>query len=69
MVLAVIPIAGLALFGPGPLWAAVGRRRRLLMLLGLSAVAAFTLNCTVPTNSTQPVANVSPSASPSSCSA
>lgn len=69
MVVAVIPVAGLALFGPGPLWAAVSRRRRLLMLLGLSAVAAFTLNCTFPTNSTQPVANVSPSASPSSCSA
>ncbi|HET7466258.1 MAG TPA: hypothetical protein VFL29_06310 [Candidatus Dormibacteraeota bacterium] len=68
MVLAVIPIAGLALFGPGPLWAAVNRRRRLLTLLGLSVVAVLTLNCTFPTNSTQPVANVSPSASPS-CSA
>lgn len=65
----VIPILGLALVGPGPLLAAVRRRSKLLMLLGLSALAALTLSCasTVAEQPT-PAALVSPAASPS-CSA
>jgi len=48
MVGAAFPIAGLALFGPRPLWAAARRRRRLLMLFGLSALVAMTLSCDFP---------------------
>jgi hypothetical protein len=71
MVLTVFPLAGLALVGPQTLLAAAYRRRRFLMLFGLSAIAALALNCTFPTSSTSPTAQVTPSASstPSSCSA
>ena len=48
MVGAAFPIAGLALFGPGPFWAAVRNRRRLLVLLGLSALVVMTLSCDFP---------------------
>ena len=71
MVGAALPVAGLALFGPQTLLAAAYRRRRFLMLFGLSAIAALALNCTFPTSSTSPTAQVTPSAAstPSSCSA
>ena len=70
VVAAVLPIAGLTLFGPTPLLAFARRRRRLLLLIGLSALTALTLSCT--TVAQKPVAAplISPPAvSPSSCSA
>jgi hypothetical protein len=75
MIGAALPIAGLALFGPQTLLAAAYRRRRFLMLFGLSAMAVLALNCTFPTAAstpqTSPAAAVTPSAAatPSSCSA
>jgi len=44
MVAAVLPILGLALFGPSQVLAAVGRRRRVLGLLGLGLLLAATLS-------------------------
>ena len=65
----VIPIVGLALIGPAPLLAAARRRRKLLMLLGLSALAALTLSCASSVSEQPtPAALVSPASSPS-CSA
>jgi len=47
MVAAVLPILGLALFGsPSNLLAAVGRRRRMFQLLGLSLLVVGLLSCT-----------------------
>ena len=75
MVGAALPIAGLAMVGPGTLLAAAYRRRRFLILFGLSAMAVLALNCTFPTVAgtpqTSPAAAVTPSsaATPSSCSA
>jgi hypothetical protein len=73
MVGAALPLAGLALFGPGPLLAAARRRRLLLMLLGLSALLVLTLSCDFPgvgqTSSPTPSASASASSTPSSCSA
>ncbi len=75
MVGAAFPIAGLALIGPGSLWAAITRRRRLLMLFGLSALVVLTLSCDFPTVAgnpqTSPSADVTPSSAstPSSCTA
>jgi len=70
MVLTVFPIAGLALFGPGPLWAAAYRRRKFLTLFGLSAMSVLVLNCTFPTAS-NPQTSATPSvvSTPSGCSA
>ena len=65
----VIPIVGLALIGPGPLLAAARRRRKLFMLLGLSALAALTLSCASSVaEQPTPATLVSPVSSPS-CSA
>jgi len=75
MVGAALPIAGLAIFGPQTLLAAAYRRRRFLMLFGLSALVALTLSCDFPTiagnQQTSPAADVTPSTAltPSSCSA
>jgi hypothetical protein len=69
MVGAALPIAGLALFGPGPLWAAVGRRRRLLTLFGLSALVVLTLSCDFPGVGQNSTPTPSPAASPSTLSA
>jgi len=74
MVGAALPIAGLAMFGPQTLLAAAHRRRRFLMLFGLSALVVLTLSCDFPTASnpqTSPTADVTPStaSTPSSCSA
>lgn len=72
MVAAVLPILGLALFGsPGQVLAAVGRRRKLLKLLGLSVVVIGLLSCTstVAQGPESPGAAASPSqtaATPSS---
>ncbi len=63
MVASVLPIAGFALFGAGPLLA-LARRRRLLKLLGLVIFVAATLSC-APT--TAPTAGASPSTSPGAC--
>jgi len=48
MVGSALPIAGLALFGPGPLWAFARRRRRLLVILGLSMLVTLTVSCDFP---------------------
>lgn len=70
VVAAVVPLAGLAVFGPGMLLAFARRRRRLLMLIGLTALTALTLSCTTIANSGHPTpaALISPAPSPS-CSA
>jgi len=68
VVTAMLPIAGIALFGPGPLLAAA-RRRRLLMLLGLSALVVLTLSCDFPAIGQNSTPSPSPSASPSTISA
>ena len=70
VVAAVLPIAGLTMFGPGTLLAFARRRRRLLMLLGISALTALTLSCTTVAQKPIPAPLISPpAASPSSCSA
>ena len=75
MVGAALPIAGLAMFGPQTLLAAAYRRRRFLMLFGLSALVVLTLSCDFPTVGgnphASPTADVTPStaSTPSSCSA
>lgn len=72
VVASVLPLVGLTLFGPNTLLAFARRRRRLLMLIGLSALTALTLSCTtIGSNSGNPTpaALISPPASPSSCSA
>lgn len=68
MVAAVLPLIGMALFGPTQLLTVIGRRRRWLHLLGLSLLVAATLSCTssTPTASTEsPSASASASASSS----
>ena len=72
MVATVLPIIGLALFGPARALSVVGRRRRLFKVLGISLLMVATLGCTstagTQEQSQSPVAAVSPSAaaSPSS---
>jgi hypothetical protein len=48
MVGSALPIAGLALFGPGPLWAFARRRRTVLVILGLSMLVTLTVSCDFP---------------------
>jgi len=70
VVAAVLPLAGLTIFGPGTLLAFARRRRRLLLLIGLSALTALTLSCTTVAKTPIPAPLISPPASPSSsCSA
>jgi hypothetical protein len=65
MVGSALPIAGLALFGPGPLWAFARRRRTVLVILGLSMLVTLTVSCDFPgIQGSTP----SPSASPSTIS-
>jgi hypothetical protein len=67
MVAVALPIAGMALFGPGPLLAALTRRRRWSALFGLVVLSALTLSCisTVSNNpNITPIATVSPSPTP-----
>jgi hypothetical protein len=66
MVAAVLPILGLALYGPTQLFAALGRRRRILGLLGVGMLLAATLSCTstAAQPGQTPVAAVSPSSQP-----
>ena len=71
MVAAVLPLIGMALFGPTQLLTAIGRRRRWLHLLGLSLLVAATLSCTssTPTASTESPSTSAPAAAGSSPSA
>jgi hypothetical protein len=69
MVAAALPIVGLALFGPGPLLAALARRRRLLALFGLVVLSALTLSCTSTVGNNPdvtPITATSPTPSPTS---
>jgi hypothetical protein len=63
MVGSALPIAGLALFGPGPLWAFARRRRKLLVIFGLSMLMSLMVSCTFPAIGQG--STPSPSASPS----
>jgi hypothetical protein len=70
MVAAVLPLVGLAMFGPSRLLSSIGRRRRLLQMFGLGLLVVASLSCTstaagIPNQS--PVAAITPStqASPS----
>src|SRR5256885_5084565 len=65
MVGAAVPIAALALLGPQTLLAAAYRRRRLVMLLGLSAMAVLALNCTFPTTANDPQTSPAAARTPS----
>jgi hypothetical protein len=66
MVGSALPIAGLALFGPGPLWAFARRRRTVLVILGLSMLVTLTVSCDFP--GIGQGSTPSPSASPSTIS-
>jgi hypothetical protein len=63
MVAAVLPIVGLAFFGPVQLFSAIRRRRRILTLIGLSLLVLATLSCT---STSSPVAATTPTTQASS---
>ena len=69
MVAAVLPLLALTLFGPTQIFAAVGRRRRELYVLGFGLLMLGTFSCTSSVAQTSPsstpVGVVSPTVSPS----
>ncbi len=65
MVVAVLPIVGLALFGPSRMLSFVGRRRRFLQFLGLSLLVVATLSCTSTLDANQSSPSASTAVTPS----